>query len=193
MTQPQADEVTRILREVNSGRQRVEEKLLPLVYDELHKIAQAKMATERPGHTLQATGLVHEACLKLLGSTDVEWANRAHFFFAAAEAMRRILIDHARRRGRKKRGGDLVRVPLDVATLTSDDDPGRILALDEAIRRLEQQDERMAQVVHLRFFVGLSIAQAALTMGISERAVKREWAFARAWLYRALRKEGLGP
>jgi RNA polymerase sigma factor (TIGR02999 family) len=165
------------------------------VYDQLRKTAQERMRAERAGHSLDATALVHEAWLKLVGgdtagsgrATGLQWANRAHFYAAAAEAMRRILIDHARTKGRLKRGGGAARLSLSVATLGVDEQSEEIVALDEALRRLEKQDERMARIVSLRFFAGLSVEETAQAMDISPRTVKREWATARAWLYRELR------
>ena len=182
-------DVTGILVAIERGNARATDELLPLVYDQLRRIAQQKMMEERPGHTLQATALVHEAYLKLVGSEDIKWTSRAHFFAAAGEAMRRILVDHARERGRIKRGGDRDRMPLNVAELAAEQNSSQILALDEAIRRLEREDARVFRVVMLRFFAGLSVEETAKAMNVSERTVKREWAFARAWLCNALRGE----
>jgi RNA polymerase sigma factor (TIGR02999 family) len=162
------------------------EELLPLVYDELRDLAVCRMAQESPGHTLQATALVHEAYVRLIGTEPQLWQNRGHFFAAAAEAMRRILVEHARRRGRIKRGGDRGRVPLSVADLAADTNPSDVVALDEALRRLEEEDERMFQVIRLRFFAGLSIEETAAALGISPRTAKRDWTGARAWLYEEL-------
>jgi len=144
------------------------------------------MKAERPDHTLQSTALVHEAYARLVGNGEVDWKNRAHFFHAAAEAMRRILIEHARARSGPKRGGGRVRIPLDVLDLATQDDPGQILALEEAVSRLEKKDAEAARVVRLRFYAGLSVEEVAKAIGISERTVKRDWAFARAFLVRAL-------
>jgi RNA polymerase sigma factor (TIGR02999 family) len=144
------------------------------------------MADERPDHTLQATALVHEAYLRLVGSHEVAWENRAHFYVAAAEAMRRILIEHARKRGRIKRGGDRARVPLNTVYLAEKAYPEEIMSVDSAIRRLEERDSRMARIVRLRFFAGLSTEEIAETLGLSDRTVRREWALARAWLHREL-------
>ncbi len=182
-------DVSGILVAIERGNARATDELLPLVYDQLRRIAQQKMMEERPGHTFQATALVHEAYLKLVGSQDIKWTSRAHFFAAAGEAMRRILVDHARERGRIKRGGDRDRVPLNVADLAAEQNSSQILALDEVIRRLEREDARAFRVVMLRFFAGLSVEETANAMDVSERTVKREWAFARAWLYNALRDE----
>ncbi len=185
------DDVTRILTAIQEGKAEASSKLLPLVYDQLRRMAQQAMAQERPDHTLQATALVHEAYLRLVGSRDMEWANRAHFFAAAAEAMRRILVDHARRYGRVKRGGERRREPISVADLAAAEQASeQILALDEALRRLESEDDRLYQVVMLRFFAGLSVEDTAQAMGLSARTVKREWTYARAWLYRAIHAGG---
>ena len=156
------------------------------VYHQLRAIAHARLAQEAPGHTLQATALVHEAYLKLRNQPAAYNGDKRAFFRAAAAAMRQILIDHARTRGRVKRGGMLRREFTDVAQLACENEPDEILALDEAIDRLEKQEPQAAQVMKLRFFAGLSVEEAAEVMGLSERTVKREWQFARAWLYRAL-------
>ena len=183
--------VTQILAGMRGeSRQAAMERLLPFVYDELRALARAQLRHERPDHTLQATALVHEAYLRLLGGTQPPWSDRQHFFRAAAEAMRRILIEHARKRSRVKRGGKRVRVELTGVDLASDQDLDQILALDDAFRRLEEQDPEAADVVRLRFFAGLSVEETARATGLSERTVKREWAFARAWLYDALRDSG---
>lgn len=179
-------DVTQILHAIEAGDPRAGDALLPMVYDQLRRIAQQRMATERPDHSLQATALVHEAYLRLVGDDDVHWANRAHFFAAAAEAMRRILVESARARGRLKRGGDRKRVPLNVVDLAAENDPAEILALDEALNRLESQDTKMARLVMLRFFSGLSVEETASAMNVSPRTVKRDWALARAWLFREL-------
>lgn len=183
MSAPDPNEVTRLLRAAGGEGQG---ELLPLVYDHLKRIAQARMQGERAGHTLQATALVHEAWVRVAGGADVAWTDRAHFYGAAAEAMRRILIEHARARGRVKRGGGLKRQPLDVVDLAVEADPAEILALDEAIGRLEEQDARAAKIVRLRFYAGLSVDETAQALELSRRTVLREWAFARAWLFRSL-------
>ncbi len=169
-----------------SDRQAAVQRLVPLVYDELRRIARAQLRHERPDHSLQATALVHEAYLRLMSDRRPPWNDREHFFRAAAEAMRRILIEHARKRGRAKRGNDPVRVELSSANLASDDDLEQVVALDDAFRRLEEQDPRAADVVRLRFYAGLSVEETAKALTMSERTVKREWAFARAWLFDAL-------
>jgi RNA polymerase sigma factor (TIGR02999 family) len=164
------------------------ENLLAQVYEQLRAIARNRIASEAPGHTLQATALVHEAYMKLcLSGSGFQLNDRAQFVIMAAEAMRRVLIDHARGKHRVKRGGGVAKRALaDVADLAIDDDPDQIMALDEAIRRFEQEDKQAAQVVKLRFFAGLSVAETAEALGLSERTVKRDWQFARAWLFRAL-------
>lgn len=162
--------------------------LLPLVYDELRALARHRMAQENTGHTLQATALVHEAYMRL--SPSGQFANRAHFFKAAAEAMRHILIEHARSRGRVKRGGGKsVRVPLNVLDLAARPEPQDILAFDEAISRLDAEAPAAASVVRLRFYAGLSVDEVAETLGVSPRSVNREWTFARAWLFRFLEEK----
>lgn len=184
--EPASREVSRILRDAAEGRGADMEALLPLVYDQLRAIAAQRMAGERREHTLQPTALVHEAYLKLMGREEVGWQSKAHFYAAAAEAMRRILADHARTRNRAKRGGGRARIPLDVVELAAREDPSEILSVDEAIRRLEEQDPRMAGVVKLRFYAGLSEEDTARALGITDRTVRREWTLARAFLQRQL-------
>jgi RNA polymerase sigma factor (TIGR02999 family) len=161
-------------------------ELLALVYDELKNLARRRMAQERPGHTLQATALVHEAYLRLLGGWEPNWSDEAHFFHAAAEAMRRILIEHARSKGHLKRGGGRRRVPLDVLDLAEEDQAAEALAINEVVQKLEQISPTVAQVVKLRFYAGLSEEETAKVLGISSRTVRREWTFGRAWLFREL-------
>jgi RNA polymerase sigma factor (TIGR02999 family) len=180
-------EVTCILDAIDQGEPYAAEQLLPLVYDELRRLAAAQIAHEKPGQTLDATALVHEAYLRLVGpADDHRWQNRGHFFAAAAEAMRRILVERARRKGRQKRGGERVRVCLEVvqpaAAVPNDD----LLALDEALSRLAAADAAAAELVKLRYFAGLSIPQAAEALGIGRRSADRLWAYARAWLREAL-------
>ena len=182
-------EVTRILAAINDGDPHSSDTLLPLVYDELRRLASARMAQEAPGQTLQATALVHEAYLRLIGDGQVDWQSRRHFFGAAALAMRRILVERARRRGRIKHGGGRRRVPLDDVAVEADQKFLDYVVLDEALCRMEKQDERMSQVVMLRFFAGLTIEDTAQAMGISPMTVKREWAVAHAWLYDALNSD----
>ena len=183
-----AGEVTRILAAVSHGQALDFDRLLAVVYDELLLIARRRMGQERREHTLEATALVHEAYLRLLGDAGngPAWSCRGHFFHAAAEAMRRILIEHARARGRVKRGGDRERQALEGLEPPIADDPDDLLALDAAICRLEQMEPRAAAIVRLRFFGGLSVEEAAEATATSPRTVKREWAFARAWLFQEL-------
>jgi RNA polymerase sigma factor (TIGR02999 family) len=181
-------EFTVILQQIERGDVRAASQLLPLVYDELRKLAAQKMAREHPGQTLQATALVHEAWLRLGGDEQPEWENRAHFFAAAAEAMRRILIDNARRRKAVRHGGNVERVPLDGLELAAGVDDDQLLAVHEALDRLAAHDVVKAELVKLRFFAGLTIEQAAKVLGLSESTAKRHWAYARAWLYREIKK-----
>jgi RNA polymerase sigma factor (TIGR02999 family) len=177
-------EVTRILGAMEAGEPRAAEQLLPLVYDELRKLAAQKLAHEQPGQTLQATALVHEAYLRLVGGEQArDWSGRRHFFAAAAEAMRRILIDRARHRQTRKAGGGRHRLDLDDLEPALEEESGdRLLALDEALRQLEAEDPRKAELVKLRFFAGLTAAQAAAALGVSTSTAEKDWAYARSWL-----------
>jgi len=179
--------VSRILQAAKAGEPVDQNALFALVYAELKSMAGRQMAGERTGHTLQPTALVHEAYVRLVGGAPVEWANRAHFFFCAAEAMRRILVEHARARSRKKRGGDRRRASLNLAELTAEENPEEFVAVDDAIRRLEESDARAGAIVRLRFFAGLSVAETAAALGLPQRTVEREWTWARTWLFEALR------
>jgi RNA polymerase sigma factor (TIGR02999 family) len=180
-------EVTQILSAIEAGDPQAAEQLLPLVYDELRRLAAQRLAGEGPGHTLQPTALVHEAYLKLVGPEPQRpWHGRAHFFAAAAEAMRRILIDHARRKGRARRGGGRKRVELEEIDPATEEGADDLLALDEALGRLAAADPRRAELVRLRYFAGLTLEQAAELLGISRATADRHWAFARAWLYDAM-------
>lgn len=156
------------------------------VYRELKEVASRQLANERKGHTLTATALVHEAYMRVVGKREVEWAGAEHFFCAAAEAMRRILIEHARARGRIKRGSGAKRAPMNVLDLAADTDSEDVMMLDEAVRRLEQEDERAAVTVRLRFYAGLGADEVAKVLGVSPSTVDRDWVFARAWLHRAI-------
>jgi len=177
------NEITQILSAIEQGQPQAAQQLLPLVYDELRKLAAAKLAHEQPGQTLQATALVHEAYLRLLeGESDQDWNSRGHFFAAAAEAMRRILIESARRRLQVKRGGDRVRVDLDAADAVSRTTPDQLLVLDESLASLEGQDRDAAGVFKLRYFTGCSVEEAAELLGMSRATAYRHWTFARAWL-----------
>ena len=188
---PSRHEVTRILRGAGLSRQQVLGELAPIVYEELRTMARSRLRGERSGHTLETTALVHEAYLRLVGGDHTPWESRAHFFHAAAEAMRRILIEYARRRTRVKRGGTRVRVDLDEAFPAEWPDPDELLAVDEAIRRLESEDGRAADVVRLRYFAGLSVEETAKALDLSDRTVMREWAYAKAWLRDALGETGV--
>lgn len=185
MTKQTSGDVTRILEAITAGDGRATDELFAVVYAELRDIARAMMARERSDHTLQPTAVVHEAYLRLLGDQSARWENRGHFFGTAAEAMRRILIDHARRRTSLKRGGDQRQVELgEVAG--ADPRLEELLALDQALDRLEERDEAMAKVVKLRYFAGLSVDQTAQALGVSQRSVNRSWTAARSWLRREL-------
>ena len=180
-------DVTRILNAIEHGDSKAADELLPLVYDQLRLLAAQKMSQESPGQTLQATALVHEAYIRLVEKQDQSWENRGHFFSAAAEAMRRILIENARRKKREKHGGNLKRLDiskLDVA-LSADDDT--VLLVDEALNRLAQVDEIGAKLIKLRFFAGLANIEAAKILGIPERTAKRTWSYARAWLHEEMK------
>jgi RNA polymerase sigma factor (TIGR02999 family) len=183
-------DVTRILSQIDAGDPAAAERLLPLLYDELRSLAAAKLAQEKPGHTLQATALVHEAYLRLVDANSAQsWKNRAHFFAAAAEAMRRILVENARRKRRIRHGGGLRRVDMldaDVAAVPSDDE--QLLLLDETLTRLAAARPQAAELVKLRFFVGLTEEEAAPMLGLSPRTARRLWAFARAWLRREMER-----
>jgi RNA polymerase sigma factor (TIGR02999 family) len=182
-------DVTRILESMEAGDPEAAASLLPLVYDELRRLAAAKMAREAPGQTLQATALVHEAWLKLAASERQDWRGRAHFFGAAAEAMRRILIDQARRKASGKHGGGREREDLDESRIEITAPPAEVLAVHEALDALEAEDRAAAEVVKLRYFAGMSVPEVAGALGMSPRTVDRHWAFARAWLKRAIEDE----
>jgi RNA polymerase sigma factor (TIGR02999 family) len=176
-------EATRILDRVQQGEAKAAEELLPLVYEELRRLAAHKMASEAPGQTLQPTALVHEAWLRLVDSEHQRWEHRAHFFAAAAEAMRRILIDNARRKNRVRHGRGLTRVDLDGVDLAVEAEADTLLCVDEALEKLAAEDRLKAKLVNLRYFAGLSIPEAARALGLSESTAKRHWTYARAWLY----------
>ena len=186
---PDSRAVSRILRAAGEGEPVDMSALLPLVYDKLRAIAARRMEAESAGHTLQATALVNEAYLRLVGKERLAWSSKAHFYAAAAEAMRRILIDHARRKGRAKRGDRRRGLPFDVVDLAIRDNVEEILSVDEAVCRLEETDRRMGAIVKLRFYAGLSERETAQALGISDRTVQREWVLARAWLKRRLSEE----
>ena len=183
-------DITLILDRVQQGDSKAADELLPLVYQELRRLAAYKMANEAPGHTLQATALVHEAWLRLVApEQQAQFQNRAHFFGAAAEAMRRILVDRAREKKALKRGGDLERVDMDAVEIASSMPDEELLALDGALDRLTTVDTRAAEMVKLCFFVGLTQEEAARELGMSVSTAERVWGFARAWLLREVRKE----
>jgi RNA polymerase sigma factor (TIGR02999 family) len=183
-------DVTRILSSIDAGDPQAAEELLPLVYDELRKLAAAKLAQEKPGQTLQATALVHEAYLRLTeGDEPQQWDSRRHFFAAATEAMRRILVENARRKGSLKHGGEYQRHDMNCIDITATERPEELLAVDEALGQLEQTDLAAAQLVKLRYFSGLTIPQAAEVLGVSARTADRLWVYARAWLFRKIGRE----
>jgi RNA polymerase sigma factor (TIGR02999 family) len=181
------NDVTRLLERASAGDPHASEQLLPLVYDELRKLAAAWMAREQPDHSLQATALVHEAYMRLVGmGDDRRWKNHAHFFGAAAEAMRRILIESARRKGSVKHGGKLSRRALDPEQISHPERAGELLALDQALDRLETVEPEVAALVRLRYFAGLTITQAAATLGVAPRTAVNYWTYAKAWLLEEL-------
>jgi RNA polymerase sigma factor (TIGR02999 family) len=181
--------VTLILDRAQQGDPNAAMELLPLVYDELRKLAAARMANEAAGNTLQPTALVHEAWLRLAGhDANVQFANRAHFFAAAAEAMRRILIERARRKSAEKRGGDWQRIDLDKVEVAADADDDTLLLVNEALEKLAQEDANAAEIAKLRFFGGLTLEAAGQVLGVTDRTAKRYWAYARAWLFDEIRQ-----
>lgn len=183
-------EITQILQAVGRGEAQASEKLLPLVYNDLRRHAAVQMAREAAGQTLQPTALLHEAWLRVVGGGERKWENRAHFFGAAAEAMRRILIENARRKSRLKRGGDQVRVSADQIELAATTPDEKILLINDALERLQLQDPEKAQVVVLKFFGGRTNQEVAESLGVTERTVERHWAYAKAWLFQNIRDQG---
>jgi RNA polymerase sigma factor (TIGR02999 family) len=184
---PSETDVTALLSELSRGNEAAAEKLVPLVYNELKRLARAQMHRERPDHSLQTTALVHEAYLKLVKQEAVRWQGRSHFFGIAAQLMRRILIDHARAHLRKKRGGAKAIMPLEGALVFSPERSEELLGLDEALQRLAKLDARQSRIVELRFFGGMSVEETAGYLGISPKTVKRDWAVAKAWLHAEVR------
>ena len=182
-----SENITSLLKRLTKGDQSAKDKLIPLVYDELHRIAANYMRGERQGHTLQATALVHETYLKLVEQHRTNWQNRAHFFGISAQLMRRILIDHARRNLRTKRGGGQERISLDEALLYSENRLEDLLVIDDALSRLEKSDQTQGRIVELRFFGGLTVGEIAEYLHMDEYMVEREWSFAKAWLYSELK------
>ena len=187
MSDPSGRDITQVLAAIAAGEPNAAGALLPLVYDELRRVAAAQLARERPGQTLQATALVHEAYLRLIGDDETSWANRRHFFAAASEAMRRILVERARRRSRVRHGGDCQRVEFDADEIPVEVPNVDLIALDEALDRFAHEDPQKAELVKLRFFAGLSEQEAAEVLGISRATAARHWAYARAWLFDRLR------
>ena len=181
-------QVTLLLNKLGDGDQNAAAQLVPLVYEELRRMASQCLRHERPGHTLQATALVHEAYLKLAGQRDAKWQNRAHFFAVASQLMRRILVDYARAQQRSKRGGKQQRVSLDDSLLVSADRTDELLAINEMLARLEAMDPRQGRIVELRYFGGLTIDETAEVLHVSSKTVLREWNLAKAWLYGALKE-----
>lgn len=187
-------DITAILSRIDDGDEEAAEQLLPLVYDELRKLARIRMAQEKPGQTIQATGLVHEAYLRLVGQESAaNWQGRGHFFAAAAEAMRRILVENARRKNRLKRGADLHRRELNDVAIEGPEFHEDLVALNEALDRLKTVDSQAVELVHLRYFAGLSIREAAEVLGVSPRTADRLWSYARAWLHREIADLDHGP
>jgi len=178
--------VTQLLLQLSGGNHEVAGELVPLIYAELKRIAGGQLRKERPGHTLQATALVHEAYLKLVDQRGVTWQSRAHFFGVAATVMRRILLDYAKSRNRFKRGGGVQRISFDEDLVATAERASELIQIDEALTRLERLDPRQAKVVEMRFFGGLSVEETSVALGVSEPTVKREWAMAKAWLHREI-------
>ena len=178
--------ITHLLKEWSDGDQQALEELTPLVYGELRQQAARYLRRERPGHTLQTTALINEAYLRLIDAKDVQWQSRTHFFAIAANLMRRVLVDHARRRGAEKRGGSQVRLTLNDALSAAKETDVDLMAIDEALNRLATIDAQQARIVELRFFSGLSVEETATALGVSPKTVKRDWSVARAWLRREI-------
>jgi RNA polymerase sigma factor (TIGR02999 family) len=187
MVSPAISEITFALNALGLNDSRASEEILPLVYQDLRRQASAQMAREAPGQTLQPTALVHEAWLRLVGGPNQRWQNRAHFYGAAAEAMRRILIESARRKRRLKRGGDQLRVNLDAVELAEAPPEEKVLLIDEAVELLKAQDPERANVVVMKFYGGFTNEEVAASLGVTVRTIERQWAFAKAWLYQSIR------
>jgi RNA polymerase sigma-70 factor, ECF subfamily len=186
--QPSPADVTSLLNELAAGDQEAAAKLVPLVYEELHRLATSRLRHERPDHTLQATALVHEAYMKLVAQRDAKWQNRTQFFAVASQVMRRILVDYARGQHRIRRGGKQQKVSLDDVLLVSPDRTEEVLAVNESLLRLEKFDFRQGRIVELRYFGGLTVDEAAEILGVSSKTVMREWKIAKAWLYGDLKE-----
>jgi RNA polymerase sigma factor (TIGR02999 family) len=181
------DDVTQLLVAWSNGDEAARDQLIPLVYEELHRLAHQYMNHERPGHTLQTSALVNEAFVRLVDQRNVHWQNRAHFFGIAAQMMRRILVDYARTRQAEKRGGNVVVITLNEELIVSDEQNDEVVALDDALKRLVQLDQRKCQIVELRFFAGLSIEETAEVIGLSPGSIMREWTLAKAWLRKEIK------
>ncbi len=188
MSKPGSEDITAILKKVENGDDSAVNRLMPLVYDELRALAESYLKRERPDHTLQATALVHEAYVRLINQREVDWKNRTHFFAVAAQAIRRILVDHARYHQRSKRGGNRQRVELDEGAIISEAEKLDFVALDEALNKLAGLHQRQAQIVELKFFGGLMLKEIAEFLGVSRRTVDGDWSMARAWLKRELQE-----
>ena len=179
---PPSHEVTKLLKDWSAGDQSALDKLMPLVYDELRRLAHQHMRREKPGHTLQTSALVNEAYVRLVDQREIQWEGRAHFFGIAARLMRQILVDRARRRNFAKRGGGTIQVSLNEATTVAQEQSANVMALDDALKNLEKTDQRKSRIVELRFFGGMSIEETAKVLRVSPGTVMRDWTFARAWL-----------
>lgn len=189
LSQQQLPEITRILKSWSGGNREAVDDLIPLVYDELHKVAAQYLRRQRPDHTLQPTALVNEAYLKLIDISDVNWQDRAHFFAVASQTMRHILVDHARSLGREKRGGNFQKLSLDEAISSSQEKEVDLLILNDALENLAEIDEQQSKIVELRFFGGLTVEETAVVLKISPATVKREWRIAKAWLFGRIKNE----
>ena len=187
MTWEPMSDVTQVLQAIQRGDGRASEELLPLVYNEMRQLAAARMAREAAGQTLQPTALVHEAWLRMVGAGERTWQNRAHFFGAAAEAMRRILVENARRKSRLKRGGGQLRLDIEDLDLAAAGPDDKVLLMDEALEQLKAEDPDKARIVVLKFFGGLTNQEVAENLGVTERTVERQWAYAKAWLFQKIR------
>jgi len=183
---PSPHQITQLLKNWSNGDQAARDQLMPLVYEELRRMAHQHMRKERPGHTLQTSALVHEAFVRLVDQSEVQWQNRAHFFGIAAQMMRRVLVDHARSRDYAKRGGDVRHISLDKVAIVSEERAADVVALDDALNGLATVDQRKSQIVELRFFGGLSIAETAAVLAVSPGTVMRDWTLAKAWLRREM-------
>jgi RNA polymerase sigma factor (TIGR02999 family) len=180
--------ITQLLHRIQSGDRSAEERLVPILYQELHRLAMAYMRRERPGHTLQPTALVNEVFIRLLKAGETDWESRAHFFGVAAQSMRQVLVDHARAHLTRRRGGDLVKVTLDELQVYSPEKSRDLIALDDALLRLTESDPRLSKLVELRFFGGLTFAEIAKVLHVSEKMAQRDWQLARAWLHGEISK-----